>query len=108
MMRAGLLKDHIEIHRAVKRKNEFGSEEEMFEKALELRATASQDKPNRTIDNGEIFFPDTVTFWIRHLYENLIFESDRVRWKGKMYRILSFCTFTGDLKIRITAERINE
>lgn len=108
MMRAGLLKDHIEIHRAVKRKNEFGSEEETFQKVLDLRATATQDKPNRTLDNGEIFFPGTVTFWVRHLYKKLILEGDRIRWEGKMYRIISFCPFTGDLKIRIIAERINE
>lgn len=86
-MNAGLLKDVIEVHYQTSQADIYGGDSTVYTMGFQTKARVFVDKKDREISNYSEEFPTIVTFNIR-LYHKLQ-HTDRIKWNGDMYRILS-------------------
>ena len=105
-MRAGLLSEVITIMTPYIEKDEYGSEVEMWDELLTTRANVRWSSGNRSISNDEIVNVYSVDFTIRRYHD--IDEVMRVRYEGKLYRILSIEDNRHDGTKKLRCELINE
>ena len=105
-MRAGLLKEQIEIWSKRLTVNEFGEEVEDWIKTYQTRARLVHDGGSRVVSNDEIVFTHSKTFQIRQYVP--INELDRILWKGKFYRILNIEPDDVQMNKTIKTELIND
>lgn len=105
-MRAGLLKEQIEIWSKQLTVNEFGEEVEDWIKTYNTRARLVHDGGSRVVSNDEILFTHSKTFQIRQYVP--INELDRILWNGKFYRILNIEPDGVQMNKTIKTELIND
>lgn len=105
-MRAGLLREVVEVWRPVTVQNEYGQQETSYIQAYTTRARLLHKSGGRDIENNEVVFNYTKTFEVRHYC--VISELDRIKWNGKFYRITDITPRTENMSIEINCELINE
>ena len=105
-MRAGLLKEQIEIWSKQLTVNEFGEEVEDWISTYKTRARLVHDGGSRVVSNDEILFTHSKTFQIRQYVP--INELDRILWNGKFYRILNIEPDDVQMNKTIKTELIND
>ena len=105
-MRAGLLKEQIEIWSKQLTVNEFGEEVEDWISTYKTKARLVHDGGSRVVSNDEILFTHSKTFQIRQYVP--INELDRILWNGKFYRILNIEPDDVQMNKTIKTELIND
>ena len=105
-MRAGLLKEPIEIWEKTLLTNEFGEETETWQLKDSTKARLIHDGGSRVIENSEVFFAHTKTFEVRD-YVN-VDDYDRIIWDNKKYRILNIEPTKSQMKLTIKTELIDD
>lgn len=105
-MRAGLLKENIEIVTPIIKKNKFGEQSQEWDSKYHTRARVIHNNGTRTNENGDIFYTSFITLEIRYYVP--IDEYDRVKWNNKVYRILNIQSDNDHNKKIITIELIND
>ncbi len=86
-MQAGLLKELIEIYAPNLTTNEYGEQVQEYIKHYTTRAEVIYNSGNRNQTNNEVVFEYSRTFKVR-FYVPLA-ENYQIKYRGKMYRILS-------------------
>lgn len=86
-MNAGLLKEVIEVHHQTSIVDQYGGDTTTYQLGFQTKARVFVDKRDREFINYSEEFPSLVTFHIR-IYHKLQ-HTDRIKWNGEMYRILS-------------------
>lgn len=105
-MRAGLLKDIIEIHKPQTTVNNVGEQSTTYTKDCEIKARVLHGSGNRSVENDEVVYPYQKNVQVR-IYQD-INDFDRIKYDGKFYRILSIET-NKDLQCKnILMEVVNE
>ena len=105
-MRAGLLKETITIQNQISTKDIFGATSTLWIKKISTKAQVTNNSGNRINQNNEILHTYNKTFTIR-LYHN-VEDSDRILYKGKLYRIISIDREINTQLINIITELIND
>ena len=105
-MRAGLLKEPIEIWRKTLTVNDYGEETEEWNSIYSTRARLLHDGGSRVIDNQQVFYDHAKTFQIREYVP--VDDYDRIMWKGKFYRILNIEPDTAKMQQIIKTELIDD
>ena len=105
-MRAGLLREVVEVWAPTTIINEYGQQETTFTLSYTTRARLLHKNGGRDIENGEVVFNYTKTFELRHYC--VISELDRLKWNGKFYRITDITPRTENMSIEVNCELINE
>lgn len=105
-MQAGLLNEIIEIYKPSIESNEYGEQVQVYSKQYETRAQVIYDSGNRNTSNNEIVFNYHKTFKVRRYVE--VMENYQIKYKNKMFRILSIEDIRQYNHKVITAELINE
>lgn len=105
-MKAGRLKDRIEIYNPVVITSEYGSKKTDYNLFYTTRAEVKYNSGSKTIENNEIVNTNTLTITIRYyvpVLENMI-----IKYNDKKYRILSIEPSKNYNDKVIIAEYINE
>lgn len=106
-MRAGLLRDVIQVEKPEVVQNDFGANHIEWVTFIDrTRAQVTYSSGNRANENNEIIFAYEVIFTIRVYHQ--IDERMRIVWKNKKYRILSIEEDLAKQKLTIRTELINE
>ena len=105
-MRAGLLKETIEIWEKSLTTNEYGEETEEWNLRCTTKARLVHNGGNRVIENSEVFFAHIKTFEIRDYIT--VDDYDRIVWNNKKYRILNIEPDKAKMKLTIKTELIDD
>lgn len=106
-MNAGILQHNIRIEKPeIQVNEEFGSQNEIWVLYANTKAAVNIDSSNRTVDNNEVFFTESLTFRIRYYHK--VDEKMRIIWNNKKYRILSVIPDRIKQCISLKTELINE
>ena len=105
-MRCGLLKDNIDIYRAITSQNEFGEMVQEYRPWYCTRARAVSNGGSRELMNNEIFYQYRKIFEV-HQYVD-VNETDVIHYDNKKYRILSIDLERNQMKKVIITELIDE
>lgn len=105
-MKAGKLKDKIEIYNPVIVKSEFGSNKTEYKLFYATRAEIKYNSGSKVVENNEVINTTTITITLRY-YVPLL-ENMNIKYNEKMYRILSIEPSKQYNNKIIIAEMINE
>lgn len=105
-MRAGLLKEEIDIIQNQFVKNKFGEETEEWVIKYHTRARLIHNGGQRTLQNNEIFYTDIKTLEIRYYVP--IGNFNRIIWNGETFRIVDIEDVKEQNKKIVKIEKINE
>lgn len=105
-MRAGLLSEIIERWRPFTTKNAVGASTTDWRLEDVLRANVRHNNMNRGVQENEVFYDMTKTFIVRRYVE--IEETDRIKFQGVFYRIISIEDSREFNQKTIICERVNE
>jgi head-tail adaptor len=105
-MRAGLLKENIEIWQKSLTTNDYGEETEIWSLKYSTKARLVHNGGSRVIENEEVFFSHTKTFEVRDYVP--VDDYDRIVWNNKKYRILNIEPDRTQMKLTIKAELIDD
>ena len=105
-MQAGLLNELIEIYKPSIETNEFGEQVQVYNKVKDTRAQVIYDSGNRNTSDNEVIYNYQKTFKVRRYIE--LMENYQIKYKNKMFRILSIEDIRQYNHKVITAELINE
>lgn len=86
-MKAGKLKDIIEIWKPVVNTTEYGDSVTQYEFHYKTRAEVIYNSGSRTNENDEIFYPTSRTFRVRYYVD--VKEPMRIKFDDKFYQIIS-------------------
>lgn len=86
-MKAGILKEHIEIYEPVTVTTDFGNTTQTWQLFYTTRASVLHNGGTRLNQNDEIFYPNNKTFIVRHYVP--VVEKMRIHYQCKMYQITS-------------------
>lgn len=106
-MQAGLLNELVEIYKPSIDSNEFGEQVQVYIKRVDTKAQVIYDSSGqRNTSNNEIIYNYQKTFKLRRYIE--LMENYQLKYKGKMYRILSIEDIRQYNHKVVRAELINE
>lgn len=105
-MRAGLLKENIEIWQKSLTTNDYGEETEIWSLKYSTKARLVHNGGSRVIENEGVFFSHTKTFEVRDYVP--VDDYDRIVWNNKKYRILNIEPDRTQMKLTIKAELIDD
>lgn len=105
-MVAGRYNERIEILKAHSEKTAVGSTTIEWLPEVTTRANVVYNNGNRTIAEGEVFWPISKTFIVRSYVP--VTEQDRILFQDKQYRILSVDKRRDYNDIEIHSELVNE
>jgi len=105
-MRAGLLKELIQIITPQLEINDFGEQTTEWVNKYETRARLIHTNGGRVNSNGEIFYSHMKTFEVREYVP--IDDFDRIVWNDKQYRILDIEPDDDQMKKIIRVELVND
>ena len=105
-MRAGLLKENIEIWQKSLTTNDYGEETEIWSLKYSTKARLVHNGGSRVIENEEVFFSHTKTFEVRDYVP--VDDYDRIVWNNKKYRILNIEPDRTQMKLTIKTELIDD
>lgn len=86
-MKAGNLKEEIEIWKYDVTTTEYGDTNKVWTKYYTTRANVRYDSGNRVNQNNEVFYPSTRTFIVRYYVP--VKEPMRIKYDGKFWQIES-------------------
>lgn len=86
-MKAGILKENIEIYEPVTVTTDFGNTTQTWQRFYTTRAAVMHNGGTRLNQNDEIFYPNNKTFIVRHYVP--VVEKMRIHYQGKKYQITS-------------------
>lgn len=86
-MNAALLKHPIEIYALVTTKTAYGTINTEYKIKYNTKAHIQFGSEQQVVSEGEIFYPVTRTFIVRAYVP--VTETDRIKWEGKWWKILS-------------------
>lgn len=86
-MKAGILKENIEIYEPVTVTTDFGNTTQTWQRVYTTRAAVLHNGGTRLNQNDEIFYPNNKTFIVRHYVP--VVEKMRIHFQGKKYQITS-------------------
>lgn len=101
-MNSALLRNPIEIYELITHKTQYGTISTSYEKKYGTKAHVKFNSESPVVSEGEIFYPINRTFIVRAFVP--VVETDRIRWEGKDYRILSINrnVYYNDIEIQTT------
>lgn len=105
-MKAGKLKDKIEIYNPVIIRSEFGSNKIEYNLFYTTRAEVKYNSGSKVVENNEVITTMSITFTLRYyvpLLDNMI-----IKYDDKRYRILSIEPSKQYNNKVVIAEKINE
>lgn len=105
-MRAGLLKEVVEIKRAELVKNELGEEVETWTTVYTTRARVENMNSSIENQNDELTYVFTKRFTMRFYVP--VHEFDRILWRDKLYRVISIDKDIPLQQLVVTGELIND
>lgn len=105
-MKAGMLKEVVELYKPLVTKSDFGGTNVSYEKFYTTRAGVLWDSGSRENENNEIFFAQYKTFIMRKYVP--ITEQSRIKYNNKLYRVLSIEPNKKYNNLTIVTELINE
>lgn len=105
-MRAGLLNEIIEIHKPTVVINSVGEQTTTYTLSSTIRARVINNSNNRNVENSEVVYPHNKELQVR-IYQD-IDDFDRIKFRGKFYRILSLEPDRTMQSLNISIEEINE
>ena len=105
-MRAGLLKEKIDIITPKIATNDYGEQTTEWELKYPTRARLIHTSGNRIEPNGEIFYSHMKTLEVRSYVP--VDDFDRIIWNEKQYRILDIEPDEGQMKKIIRVELVND
>jgi SPP1 family predicted phage head-tail adaptor len=105
-MRAGLLTEQIDIIESVLTVNDFGEETEEWVTKYSTRARLVHNGGNRLLVNNEVTYSNIKTFQVRYYVP--VDDFDRIRWEGKVYRILNIEPNKAQQNKTIKTELVND
>lgn len=105
-MKAGILKYEIEIYEQQVTRTEFNSSRKEWVKTYTTRADVIFNSGSRIVENDEIFHPTTRTFIVRDYVP--VIKTNRIKFEGEYYTILSVNTNKFYRDKQIIAELVNE
>lgn len=86
-MKAGLLKEKIEIYKPTVVTTDYGNSKLTYSLYYTTRANVQYNSGTRTRENDEVFYPNNKTFIVRHYVP--VTEPMQIKFEDKFYRILS-------------------
>lgn len=86
-MKAGLLKEKIEVYKPVTVTTDYGDSTTQYELFYTTRAHVMYNSGTRVNENSEIFYPTNRTFIVRHYVP--VEEPMRIKFEDKYYQIIS-------------------
>lgn len=105
-MRAGLLNKIVEIYEPEITVNSVGEQSTTYQLKSTIRARVVHGSGSRSVENDEVVYPYTKNIQVR-IYQDIT-DFDRVKYDGKLYRILSIET-DNELQCKnILMEVVNE
>ena len=105
-MKAGTLKEKIELYAPDVVTTEFGDSKINYELCYTTRAFVKYNSGSRVNENNEVFYPNSKTFIVRYYVP--IAEPMRIKYEDKFYQVISV---NKDQKYNnkvIDAELVNE
>lgn len=105
-MRAGILKNIVEIQRKQTNKNEFGETVESWQTLKSIRAGVKFISGTETDQNKEVFYQERILITIRT--KSGITHQDRIKYNSVKYAIKAINYDSLNQTEQITAEKINE
>ncbi len=105
-MRAGLLKEQIEIKSPVIVKNDYGEQTTEWESKYTTRARLIHTSGGRAITNDEVFYGHIKTLEVRQYVP--VDDFDRIIWNNKEYRVLDIEPDESQMKKIIRIELVND
>lgn len=105
-MRAGIINEIIAIYRQMEVQSDYGDISTSYQFMNFTRASVEHSLGNRKIQNDEIFYDYSKTFTVR-IYVD-VQETDRIKYRGKFYRVISIEANTHQQKQLILTELVNE
>lgn len=105
-MRAGLLKEKINIITPELTTNDYGEQTTEWLLKYSTRARLIHNSGNRIEPNGEVFYSHIKTFEIRDYVP--VDDFDRIIWNDKQYRILDIEPNEEQMKKIIKVELVND
>ena len=103
---AALRQAKIELYRLKARASDYGIYKDNLELYYTTRAGLRYDNQSREVDNGEIYYPITITFYVRR-YVNVENETI-IKWNNQYWRVVSALPDQYYNNKVITAELVNE
>ena len=86
-LRAGLLREVIDIYRPIVTRNDFGEETTQWALVAHTRARVDYRSGSRIVEVNEVTNPYSVTFILRRFIS--IEGHYRISWRGRLYNIES-------------------
>jgi len=86
-MKAGKLRDIIEIFKPVLNTTEYGDSVTSYEFHYKTRAEVIYNSGTKTNENNEVFYSTSRTFRVRYYVD--VTEPMRIKFKDKYYQIIS-------------------
>jgi len=105
-MRAGLLKEQIEIITPEITTNDYGEQTTNWVTKYTTRARLIHTNGSRVEYNNEIFYSHLKTFEVRDYVP--VDDFDRIVWNDKQYRIIDIEPDEEKMKLIIRVELVNE
>lgn len=84
-MKAGILKEKIEIYQPIITTTEYGNTEYSWTLFYTTRASVLHNGGSRGTENSEMFYSQNKTFIVRHYVP--VVEKMRIKFEGKYYQI---------------------
>lgn len=105
-MKAGILKERIEIHEPRIITTEYGDSKTEYSLFYVTRANVKYNSGSRVTENDEIVYPHSKTFIVRHYVP--VKEPMRIKFEDNFYRIISINSNKYYNDKKIYAELVNE
>lgn len=105
-MKAGILREKIELWKPVVTRTEFGSQRTSFEFHKAIRASVRSNSGYTSESGYEVFHSTSKTFIVRH-YQDVV-ENMRIKYEGKFYSIDSITPNKYYNDKEITTNLVNE
>lgn len=86
-MKAGILKEKIEIYEPTIITTDYGNSKREYTLHYTTRANVQYNSGARVNENDEVFYPNNKTFIVRHYVP--VTEPMRIKFEDKFYRIIS-------------------
>lgn len=106
MYSAGRFDEMIEVWQTYVTENDYNEQVNEFNFKNRARAHVRYDSGQRLIENNEIFYSYVRTFEVRDYVD--VNEFNRIKYKGKFYRILNIQPIKKDRILIIQTELIND
>jgi head-tail adaptor len=104
MIVVGNLRRTITISRLTKTRDQYGSETDVYNNVMTLKAELLTQKGNLVKNSLELFAQSTLTFLI---YYRTILFTDRITYENQVYRIIDIDEINFREQLKLTVQLIN-